>query len=338
MIANPCDSTLVPGLYGSSEGFLARLKNEIYNASAGSAGFILWSPRYHNKIQPVADGTYQMNVFAFSTNDPSVSPGNSPGYGGQITFDQSLTQGTVLRINDPAAQIVGEDNAIVLDARTLSACLRLTYSGRMDSSSGQVAFIENVPVSALLGDPDQKEEPMSVDDLFRLSSSTQRLGVDTMEIVYRSHEVHDATFHDSKDGALWVTNNFIDPTTVSSNAVITSPHVFGFAWRNLDVSSGSASLAIGMVKNIEWRPSPTSGFTAVVPHTMSVNNQLAIAHLHLDKVDPAWTKRILDNAGSVAGSVAKMAATGVANWAKGELNEYLKHPEIALPALAGLLL
>jgi hypothetical protein len=331
-------------LYGTSEGFLARLKTSTNNDSVGTAGYMLWSPRYHNTGEFVdpAETTQFYNVFIHSTNNSSQSPTNVPNTsaGAIKTWVDALGNNAVGAIADPAANLIGADNAVVLDARTLSACLRMTYTGRMDTAAGEVAFIENIPVSSIIGDTDQKESPVSVDELFVLSSSTQRLGVDTLEIVHRSHEVEAATFMDSKDGALWNTS-FTgglpqSPTTVSSNAVITAPHVFGFAWRNLANVAAAANLTFGLTKNVEWRPAPASGFTAVTPHTINVTNQLAIVHAQLDRSNPNWTKRILDSAGSLAGKVVRMAATGVGTFARREGANFAKR--LASGVVSGLLM
>lgn len=327
MIADPCNADLVPGLYGSSEGFLARVKSTIFNDSEGSSGYLLWAPRLHNKQTAINGGgnTFLFNVFFYTTNDSSTPPPLA-SYGAVTTFAQSLASNEAGRGEDPAAQLIGPDNAIVMDARTLSACMRLTYAGRMDESAGQVAFVQNLPLEAVLGDANQGESPITVDDLFRLSTAVQRLGVDTLENVHRSHEVNGPVFRDSRDGALEAADGWAaQAPIIAETSRVSAPAVFGFAWKSLTVGAGNgAKLSFNLIKNVEWRASPTSGFTSVTPRTINTTNKVAEVHKKLDLVNPSWSRRVIDSAGSLAGEVVKMAATGIAGLARKEGSALLR--------------
>jgi hypothetical protein len=320
------------------------LKTTLFNDTNKQAGYLLWAPRFHNAGGQVTHGREQYyNVFAFA-GDVNQRPLNtaipprgveekfvdvrnsretraSSVFGDGVSFADSAAENSTASPPDPAAMLLSGafGSSIVMDARTLSACLRLTYTGRMDASSGEVAFVENLSVSNLIGDTgsDSAGLTMTVDELFQISTSTQRLGVDTLEIVHRGHEVHAATFTDYRDSALlndsFQGNTPSAPTIASNKAE--SPHVFGFAWRGLDTPGNNASLTFNLLKNIEWRPEVRTGFTSITPHTVNTENVLAQVHKALDNNNPSWTRRIIDSAASLAGEVVKMAKTGVSAFA-----------------------
>jgi hypothetical protein len=320
-------------------GYLARVKNSIFDNSNGQAGFVLWAPTYHNQAWDgeaaqaggSTESNFKMNVWFFSTADSSINPENvaGKGFGQALTFDESNVSGMAGSLPDPASRLISQENALVMDARTLAACIRLTYSGRMDRASGQVCFIENLPVASVLGNAEQKDPPISVDSLFQLSGNVQRLGVDTFECIYRADPEHAAKFHDQRDSAMnaEVTSDSIVPpygffnteTEVSESARNLEPSCFGFAWRSIAASGGATDLSIELVKTVEWRPAPASGFTAMVPRALSGGPKVLAAQAALDKADPSWTRKIINSAGSLAGQVVKMAATGVGSFLKKSL-------------------
>lgn len=315
MVADPCNAKLIPGLYGTSEGSLARLKEVIFNDTDATSGYFLWAPKYHNQGTELVEANL-FNVVFFATNAPEVPP-NVVQFGRINTFDLSLARNTAAHGTDPAGQLLSEENAIVMDARTLSACIRLTYTGRMERAAGQVCFVDNLPLSSVVGNPEQKDLPASVDELFVLSTSTRRFGIDTHEIVYRADDNHAATFHDSQDGA-FLYNTFLDTSAVAESAQLTEPTCFGFGWRRLSTSGNEgAGLSIEMIKNIEWRAAPSSGFTSIAPKSVgNGQSKLRAVHSTLDQAHPSWTKRILDSVESEAGKVIHMAYTGISSAAK----------------------
>jgi len=312
MIADPCNCTLTPGLHGTSQGFLARLKNVVDNAAPAPHGYLLWCPRYHNGSM-TSDGN-RACLFGYATDDTGIRPVNDTNIGsyfGQAqSFLDSFAATTAASFSDPAHFIVSA--GLVQDARLLSACMRMTYTGRLDRSAGQVAFIENVPLVSLIGD-EAKGPTLSVDDLFRMSDSVQRIGVDTLEVVHRPDLELASVFHDTNDAGL-----FKKPgdtyTHLATSGEMTQPTVFGFAWRNLSTSAETplANLTFDLTKNIEWRPKPLAGITVVTPKVTGPPGVLARTIETLDRIDPSWSKRILDSASSLAGKVVTMAATGVA--------------------------
>lgn len=312
MLRDPCSAELVPGLFPSSQGYLARLKATIPDNSDGVSGFILWCPKYHNgESYRTVDNEITFDVFIWSAVNGSVTP-NASDVGRALSFSESLLTGDIGRFADPAGALIGSDNAIVMDARTLSACIRLTYTGRMDRASGQVAFIENLPLASLVGSPEQKDPPPSVDQLFSMAAKVQRLGVDTLEAVYRPDADAAHTFHDAGDGCVHLSTVEGSRAFIGESARITEPTCFGFAWKGLD-NGGSAQLSFAMVKNVEWRPSPISGFAAVTPKQQSTKGHISRALVALDRAQPSWTTKLINSTETLAGTLAKAAFTGVGN-------------------------
>lgn len=323
MLADPCNATLVPGLHGESEGLLASLRQTVDNSASSQHGYFLWCPRYHNGYMETDQG--RGCLFGFAAQDSSDRPVNDTNLGsyfGQAgSFTQGLPASAAASFDDPAHALVSQ--GLVQDARLISACMRLTYYGRLDRSAGQVAYIENVPLAALVGS-EGNGPTLSVDDCFRMSTSVQRLGVDTLEIVHRPDPELAGLFHDENDSgldtsALGAANTY---SHLGLSAQSTQPHVFGFAWRNLDISGNTpqAQLTFDLYKNIEWRPTPASGLTSVMPKAIASQDNLHKAMAFLDKAEPMWTKRIIDSASSMAAKVVTMAATGVAQAAfRGDL-------------------
>lgn len=259
MIEDPCNSTLVPGLYGASEGMLARLKSTWSSAqtfsvdpATATCGYVLWCPEYSCAgAQPVFSEEEFGNLFAWTNSLPTARPANTTAlaYGrNQVGSCQSLP--------DPASNLIHSD--IVADCRPLNACIQMTYYGKMLDSAGEVAVISNLPFSELIGGG-PGGEPLSVNELLVYSTSKHRLGVETREAIFRPSEDISTTFR-GEDDPLTVTPY---PTGVgheSTEANTVDPVVFGFVWRNTEAGAG---ISFDFTKSIEWRPDATSGLTQV---------------------------------------------------------------------------
>jgi hypothetical protein len=317
MVADPCNATLVPGCFSSSEGYLARMRDNINNDTRGTCGYMLWAPMYHNNAEAKSNEGVTFNMFAFSADGGNQNPDNSvpPGvvYGWGSSFEDSLTLGTASKFPDPASYIVGNANAVVQDARLISACMKMTYTGPMVASEGEFCFVR-IPLTAVLGDTPNGVRPVNVDSIFRLSPERLRLGVDTIEIVHRPEaELHEL-FHETNDSCVVQGDAGAIETvsTLGPTAQLRQVYAFGFAWRSLSDTT-PANLTFEFTKNIEWRPSPRSGFVAQVPRVLNNGNKVKEAIRALDATIPNWDKRILDTASSMAGKLSQVALTGVLN-------------------------
>jgi hypothetical protein len=316
MVLNPCESSLVPGLYGTSEGLLARLKSTYHipamaghPAGASTCGYVLWCPDYFNKDTASSQAGFseQGNLFAWQNDDSTVAPSNSGGfpYGSNRnpTIDGTLTTRT---LDDPAANLLRSD--IVADARVIGACMQMTYYGKMLDSAGEVGFISNLPVEELiLGG--SGAVPISVDDLLVFCNNKSRMGVDTLENVYRPNEL--SSNHFRTNSVSMLTMNPPSDAIVSTEAQTLSPRCFGFVWRNVEPDAG---LVFDFTKSIEWRAETSSGLTQTPIHTTSSSlvpmiNASIDAHERRTGVH-IW-ERLKSSTASLRGEISKIAFTGM---------------------------
>jgi hypothetical protein len=180
----------------------------------------------------------------------------------------------------------------------------------MDASAGQVCFVENLPLSALTDENDNGLPSISpsVDELFKAATRTTRLGVDPLEIVYRTPE--DATqFLDSTARCIQYkpilgSNSYLGAYPSQHDA-----HVFGFAWRGL-VSGVAANQVFEFTKVVEWRPRATLGYRRAAPVTTPGGSHISRVKAQLDKVDPNWTSRLIDFGKSAVSDIAQAALSG----------------------------
>lgn len=303
MIQDPCNSELRPGMYGNTEGLMGRFKKDQGLSSvADVCGYALWVPAYHTAgVSGVAGGAG--SVFIFRCNSSSTQPTNSTVANG--AFGAGTINGlvTARSVNDPCYPFVS--GATARDARLISACMRLNYTGPMSSCSGQVAVIENLPLSDVL------TNLPSVDDLFQYSTKSQRFSVDTMEAVYRPSDAGIERFRDENDTAIAVGATGV-VSTLGADAAAYEPTCFGFAWRGTTTSQSQYTY-LEFIKNVEWRPSVGQGLTVQTPTSQSSGadmHQHAIALL--DKAKPGWTSRAFSAVGSEIGTLAKAVYTGIA--------------------------
>lgn len=333
MLADPCNATLVPGLYGDSEGLLARLKSELTfsgNTDPGTSGYMLWLADSHGAAQ-VAAGSYRTGslIGARFTNTSNTVTNTStyPAFCGAIT----ASDGSGFSRDDPALHLV---NGIARDARTLSACIRLAYLGSMQSAAGQVAFLENLPLTNVLGS--------SVDELFRLATYVKRMGVGTHEVKFRPSE--NSKFFSTFELSNTTTGSQRDvssPLTLGSPGSgvttvedIRGPRVFGFAWRGTDHAT---NLAFEFIKNVEWRPRTDSGLPTIKPVAIHETSMVHHAERELDRnLGSSWS---LSSLMSPAGQIAETAFTGVLEQVGSTAKKYLAKQAMQmgvsmLPALA----
>lgn len=319
MVADPCGSTLVPGVYGTSEGLLSRSKTTYRpSAAAGNTcGYVLWCPDYANSgtlgtIPDEDPGTATFgNLFLWTSNDPATAPTNV--FGLNVL---GLQEGSYLP--DPAYSFLNSD--IVEDGRVLSACLQLTYFGKMLDSSGEIGFISNLPADTLTkGGSDNSP---SVDELMQYVNHKQRFGTDTYENVYRPNELSSNHFRSTEE-AMWqsrkstdITGNFF-PTTVTRQAEALSPRVFGFVWRGIQAD---APIVLDFTKSYEWRARPGSGLVqtpmltegpSLIPHINRVIDR------HEQRTGNLIWNRVKSTVESIGSKISQIALSGVSGGALG---------------------
>jgi hypothetical protein len=309
MIADPCNATLVPGLFGASEGLLARLKENIQATDDPdlSCGYLLWCPEYSNVHEAQSGETSSGNLFMWQSADPGKRPTNFSGapYGSATSLSNQMI--TAYTVPDPAANLLKSD--IVADARCVGACLQLTYYGRMAESSGEIAFISNLPVSQLF-ESEKVTVGASVNQLMQYTNTHARLGTDTVETVFRPSEDTSSTFRSEDDACLIIPDAKqpmpgVEVTTLGVGPAVSEPRVFGFVWRNV---AGHQSLSFDITKSIEWRAEVSSGLTqvplrSVAPSQVARVNRVIDSHPH-PRIN--W-HRVVDSASS---QLSKIALTG----------------------------
>lgn len=249
MVSDPCSATLIPGLYGSDEGMLARTKRSIrfdYGGNGATAGMFLWCPDYTNgyDVPPT-----QSNIFKFSTTNSSTPIVNTAA-NGLGTGTASSASGHVT--SDPANGLLRGD--IVSDMRPLAACIQMQYIGSLRDSSGEIAYVQNLPVADLLYGG-AGGGPLSVDNVFAYTTHKARFGLETYENVFKPSVENSSHFRDENDSLL-VLDTGVAATTVSDNVENFSPTWIGFAWRG---ATAEAPLTFDLIKNVEWRAEASAG-------------------------------------------------------------------------------
>lgn len=305
MIADPCSAQLVPGLYGSEEGFLGRFKKSypLPAVTGATCGYVLWAPNYHLAgVNGGVAGGFG-NIFIYQTTVPSYVPSNSTAVNG--AFGAGLTTSTITAstIADPCYNFINGNTA--RDARLVSACIRSDYLGAMSDVSGQVVMVENLMLADLV------DQLPSVNELFDYYGKTHRVSLDTSEVVYRPEVTGLERFLDPEDHAL-VIGATGAASAVGNDAHHFQPTVFGFAWRGLPAADLS-KITVEFIKNIEWRPETGQGLRGNVPNSITggVNMQKA-ALVALDQTHPGWNTPTYEKIASGVTTMAKAVWSGIA--------------------------
>jgi len=291
MIANPCTATLMPGIFGDDEGLLARVKKTYVANTTDTCGYILWDATYN------AVGSKQNfgNLFTWSSNDSTLQPPNTVsqpyGFGalaGQTPFNPLNV--TALTLRDPANLFCSSD--LVADARVVSACIQANYFGTMLDASGQIGFIQNMPVQTLIIGG-AGAAPLSVDELFNNTSRTARLGLERNEVIARPMDGTDK-FRNGVDGPMLIQNTTNGPSSMSDMYRANPSCVCGLVWRSTDSKS---RLVFDVVKNISWRPNPISGLINPAPKTLG-EPKVHEVHKILDSRSGDWATTYQQNSDS----------------------------------------
>jgi hypothetical protein len=312
LISDPCKAPLKEGYFATSEGFLQRFHHSEAHpvtVNAPTSGFLLWSPDRHGVAYNIATGGGAINSVWFASSSPAAQPANTAALPLACNTVPDAGNGTC--IADPAAGLVSDFASLAADYRHLASCMRLTYTGPLQSTQGEIAFLSNIPSEIVLAGS-QPNSDLSVDTLFVRASKTMRLSTDTYENVYRPDVIHPTqwvnhygggAFHGGTPGTI--------PSYVSSNEANIRPRWFGFAYRGMTPAILQA-LRFDRYKVVEFRPNFSSGMPGAIPRGVSEHpNPAARALTLLDRFNPDWATRILPTAMSLASSVARMAFTGV---------------------------
>jgi len=304
MLFDPCNSPLVSGFFPNEGGNLMRVKKSIFNNSTGTCGYILWVDDYHQagdrldaKHTPVDQ--YGGNLFIWSSSNPDTQPYNTRVIGegkesyGEVrsdSFQENTQYSSAYTVADPAHNWVASNN--VQDARTISSCIRMKYTGQERLASGEVALIENLPLDAVLrGAVD--EEAVSVNMLFNAARQVRRLGNRPVEIKGRPSAASD-TFRNQHATPFIIRAQENQNTGKSAAGRIQAPNVYGIAWRGVSISADQPTclFTYELTKNIEWRPEPNANAANVVPVAQSGTPKFQAATSWLDANIPGWATKL----------------------------------------------
>lgn len=275
MLASPCDAKLAQGLYGDAQGLLARFRKSEDNNSLASCGYLLWCPDYHGKS----------NLVCFVDDNPAFQPLNTAemafGSGGEWVAPSGTTASF---LRDPCETFVSQE--MCADARVISSCMQLTYYGTQLNAGGELRLVENLrPEMLLNGGTNSK--PASVNDIMNYAGSSMRLGTKTYEIRSRPTE-SSRIFRNHLQG----TYQENAPEAVDEVQTTQNPKYYGFVWRNIPVDQ--TNLSFSLFKNIEWRPSPSSGLNRPTAIQSPVDpSKIVVAELDR-KTGGSWTRTIGD--------------------------------------------
>lgn len=295
MLNDPCNATLVPGFYGTSEGYMARFHKVIspVDVASGTCGAILWVPDFHC-VGPVNASQTRYNCITLAGTSSGASV-VIDGYGAGS-----------LAVADPAYNFISGTTAA--DARTLSACLRMSYLGQMATTQGMVGHID-VAFSAI--EDRIAGDALTIDSLFELSQVVQRTNLDPVEQKWTPSAASDK-FRGRGDtsGASpdFLVNNTAGAFSIGVSAAADNPRMIGFVWKGYaSATPFSSILQFDLYKNIEWRPQATAGISMPVPQRTSIIPPYSTALMALDATVPGWRAKTRAVAQSGAQAVAKKA-------------------------------
>lgn len=307
MVADPCNATLVPGLYGSDAGMLARLKRSIrfdytsFGFTGATAGYFVWCPDYTNAIS-----NESANVFFYGTTDSAIAPVNT-------TVNPFGITGSAKSIGDPAGAFLSSD--LVSDCRPIGACMTMQFIGALRDSSGEVAFIHNMPTQDLLTGG-AGGSPITVDDIFAYTTEKQRLGLEKLENIFKPTDENSVHFRDELDILYSVAAGAV--TTVTPNSENFSSTLIGFAWRG---AQAEAPLTFDFIKNVEWRAETSAGL-GQNPNTSTGPSALPLVRRTIEKAHPQpWLRTLGQGMLGQASNALQQAGSGLLQLGMGHFKQ-----------------
>lgn len=344
MVGDPCNGALKRGFFGDSEGNLVRCKNTLaieVDATA-TCGYVLWAPDYSNPGHTDALGNALANLFIWTDTSANQNPLNTSldPYGSDYTALTDVTAESTGSYPDPFYNILSSD--IVMDSRTIGACVRATYTGALINSGGQVAALENIPFAAVLGDEtgnDEETNPASVNELFKYSTTSGRFSAETIEVKARPDDSSE-TFRSLDQGAILTNTPLFNASVKTDEAKIQQPVFFGIAWRGLP-SGVATPIMLDFIKIVEWRAQPQSGLTIIRPTTYYPHSMAKPVKKYLDDTSPGWAttgfntvKSIaMSDSGRMLGALAAGLITGNPQvgstlYSSGSMSERISYEEV----------
>jgi hypothetical protein len=242
---------------------------------------------------------------------------------------------TTRAISDPAYPLL--NGSLARDARTISACLKATYTGTLVNASGEYCILENYPAESLLNSAGSAGQ--SVNGVFRNATNSGMLSRGSHEIKFRGDVSSNDVFHDKNgpsDRILQVGIPAANASTFSDSALSVGPRAIVFAWRGYDTSTFDFKMTFNLVKNVEWRPQIDSGLVESIPRAVGDGDSKHKHVLaHLDQHFPGWATTAIHSVQGFGRRVGRAGLNAGLAYAGKQGLKYLERQAIgALPLLA----
>lgn len=295
MIADPCSATPVHGSYGTEDGMAGKYKAIVSGSSTATSGMILWCPTGNTNIGASPSVT---SCFIFVNNNPGATPYNTSVEAWGMNPNPESNNGASL----PMGANVFINGTALSDYRTLSACMRMIYTGTVSAAAGRVAYLEGIPATTVL--TGAGGNPLSVNNAFSFASKTHRLSLESMEVTWRPNEETSKYFRSDKESVF--SRAAGAATVITPGAARFGDTFFGFAWDGIPYNQ----LQFETYQAIEWRPDANVGYTMPVPRAPGkpiVNRAVE----WLDKNAEGWSTNVMQMGSSAVGRAASAALAGV---------------------------
>lgn len=284
MVSDPCTASLEQGLYGTEVGILSRYKNTKSTSSVATHGYVVWAPSYAGGEHPGVNFCAYRFTSALSDTNP-LNTALQP-------LGQSEVAGWAWKVG--ASSFV--ESPLVQEFRTVAACLRAVYTGTTSNCSGRVAMLDNIPADILV-----RSVPPSVDNMFSYAASTERTGLDPMEIRFRPSSESSNMRATDTPVYTWPAGA---PTVLSDTAHANAPTLIGFAWTGVP----SNSFTFDFIQCIEWKPTPVEGYVESPVRQISDTPLWQKAMKYLDDRFPNWQTRVMGGVANAAMSYGSRMA------------------------------
>lgn len=189
-ILDPCHGpiTPAPGLVVPGQ-TLDRFRSSFQatvSVNDGS-GYFVWYPSFHGDSTSGGLGSYNGSLYNFGSGTvTSTVPTNST----TAPMGKGAEGSTGLFQADPVNISLGAGSPFTR-ATTLSACMQLEWLGKLSDIQGQVAIVQNYPLSAFFSNTGDlitnanPPKPPSVDQIFNYASVRERFSVSGHEVIWR---------------------------------------------------------------------------------------------------------------------------------------------------------
>lgn len=303
MIADPCNASMVPGFYSTKEGILSKNKTS-YKCDGGSTqkyGYIVWDPERNNFVNAAGVATLNCVIYAptAATDRPAnLSSANNMFGGGSCTVagqSTSLQVGATAFIN----------TATVSTYRTVGACMRVTYTGKLADLEGRLGWVNGISSDTVLyggvdaGTPDK---PVTPAEMLAMCGRTARFSLETQESKFRPSRTS-PNLRAEADNGVWNSGLAVE-TSASADSARHGSTVIGFAWDGILTSQ----LLFEFIQIIEWVPDLAAGQIVQPPKQVKEEGYYQHVLKFMDDKMPGWRT----SAWSAAGAAANFAANTVA--------------------------